>query len=61
MKLADAEKLKGNNHWTIYDGRGGVWHGQRDKSSGWWNGYKTNGEGCCVGRTLRELRQIIAR
>lgn len=34
MILADAEKLPGNRYWTLYDGRGGIWHAVRD-GQGW--------------------------
>ena len=61
MKLADAEKFPGSNHWTLYDGRGGVWNAVRYAKDRW-QAHKVNGdlEPMQFGRTLRAVRLAVA-
>lgn len=59
-KIADAERFPGNAYWTVYDGKGGVFHAQRDKSTRTWRGWQQNGIQCFHGKTLRHLRERIA-
>ena len=63
MKLADAEKLNGNTHWTVYDGQGNIYRAKRDAFTRGWQALRVVGEGnqawfCAP--TLRELRVRIA-
>lgn len=58
-RLADAEKHNGNKHWTIYDGKGGVFRAERS-TNGHWRAVPVNGAMFYYGKTLRELRQRIA-
>lgn len=53
-KLADAEKLNGNTHWTLYNGKGGVYRARRYAHG--WEAHGHNVSGFVMGRTLREVR-----
>lgn len=58
--LATAEKLPNANHWTVYDGKGGVFRAKRDQSSRLWHAYSIHDSRMFSGKTLQDLRKKIA-